>query len=590
MEPKETTICQHFLYHCKNRPEAIALMLCSNQSSKDFTWADYFATVHSLAAGLLNLGLKKGDRIGIMSKTRLEWSYADMAILSIGAVTVPLFHNTLPEDVSYILKDAKMRAVFIERPNLLKDAQVKSAFAAVPNHIFFEGLDLISGLNSGQNFGQISEQNNLNLESLIQSGREFIKKTKFNLEDSIGSLDMDQLATIIYTSGTTGRPKGVSLGHRQMVNEAQTFKLVGMTEFDRSMPFLPFAHVLGRIEIWGHALVGYTMAFGLDPDRIRDNLVLTKPSIILAVPRLFEKIHSGLLHQIENQPVKKLIFAWAVRVGVEVVERRHKRQFLSLKLASQYVLAKKLVFSKILDKMGGKITRAVCGGAGLDPKMALFFEAVGITIFEGYGLTETTAAVTVNTPSHYRHGSVGKPIGKTKIKIAADGEILVNGPLVMTGYYQDPEGTAKSLNNGWFHTGDIGEFTEDGYLRVTDRKKDLIKTSNGKYVAPQKIESMLKTHNLISQVHIVGHSRKYITALITLNPEQVHIADDNIKSQVANIISLVNARLGEHELIKDYKILSKDFTVESGEITPSMKIRKLIVEKNYKSEIDSLYH
>ena len=331
------------------------------------------------------------------------------------------------------------------------------------------------------------------------------------------------------------------------------------------------------------------MAFGVDADRIKDNLMLAKPTIILAVPRLFEKIHSGLLHQIENQPMKKMIFEWAVQVGVKVVKQRHKRQFLSLKLASQYLLAKKLVFNKILEKLGGELTRAVCGGAGLDPKMSLFFEAVGVTIFEGYGMTETTAAVTVNTPKFYQPGSVGKPIGDTKIRIADDGEILVKGSLVMAGYYQDAESTAKTVQDSWLHTGDIGELSSDGFLRITDRKKDLIKTSNGKYVAPQKIESMLKTHNLISQVHIVGHSRKHIGALITLNPEQVRVADKAVRSQIADIIHQVNSRLGDHEFIKEYKILSQDFTVESGEITPSMKIRKSVVETKYKKEIDSLY-
>lgn len=572
MKTQAATICHHFLKTSQRRGLATALMVCGSRETKEYNWRQYRQTVEAIAAYLTSIGVKKGDRVAIFSPTRVEWAFADLAILSLGAVTVPIFHNASAEDIAYITGDAGFRAIFIERPGLLRKPEVQAALAQVEHKMFFE-----------------NQKDQPSLKEIVAEGKKHARAAKFKLKDSVADLSLDDLATVIYTSGTTGRPKGVALGHRQLVAEVQTFRMVGMSEADRSMPFLPFAHVLGRIEVWGHAFVGYTMAFGLDADRLKDNLPLAKPTILLAVPRLFEKIHSGLSHELDKDPLRKKVFGWAVGVGNEWVQLRRSGKLPGPKLIAQYLLAKKLVFSKIRAKLGGQLTRAVCGGAALDPQLSRFFQSLGIIIYEGYGMTETTAAVTVNTPAFFKPGSVGVPIGDTKIKIAADGEVLLRGSTLMSGYYKDPEGTEKVFTDGWLHTGDIGEFSKEGYLRILERKKDLIKTTNGKYVAPQKLESMLKTHKLVSQVYIAGNNRKHIAALITINSDQARKIDSQVKGKVAEIIDQVNARLSEHEYIKDYVILDDDFSVESGEMTPSMKIRKPFVEQKYRDVIDSLY-
>jgi long-chain acyl-CoA synthetase len=363
--------------------------------------------------------------------------------------------------------------------------------------------------------------------------------------------------------------------------------------------------VLGRIEIWGHAIIGHTLAFAESIEKLRDNLLEVKPTLMISVPRVFEKIYSGILSQAEVSPLRSRVFQWALSVGREISRCKIEKKSVPVDLALRYRVAKKLVFDAISERLGGRLRFAISGGAPLSPSIAEFFHSTGLLILEGYGLTETTAAIAVNTPFDYRFGTVGKPIGDVRFKIADDGEILVHSKKVMKEYHKNPDETARVLRDGWFHTGDIGEISEDGYLRITDRKKDLLKTAGGKYVAPQRLEGLLKTNRFISQVHIHGDQRKYVVALVTLNmPEVEKFSAENgipnqdpaklvqhpkIRELARKAIAEANSHLASFESIKNFAILPSEFTIESGELTPSLKIKRKVVEQNYADLIQSLY-
>jgi long-chain acyl-CoA synthetase len=362
---------------------------------------------------------------------------------------------------------------------------------------------------------------------------------------------------------------------------------------------------MGRIEHWGNAYIGFTMAYAESVERVRANLGEVRPTILISVPRIFEKIYSAISAQMEASPVKKKIFTWAVGVGRQITDLKVTRQVVPLELLATFQLAKKLVLNKVTDAFGGRLRFAISGGAPLSQDISSFFHAAGILILEGYGLTETTAAITVNTPFNYRFGSVGRPIGDTELKIADDGEILVRGQKVMKEYYENPEATAEAFEGGWFHTGDIGEILQGGDLKITDRKKDLLKTAGGKYVAPQKLEGLLKQHPLIAHSLICGDQKKYIVALLTLDPAYLQslakaenenftdwqqlVGSPWVQDIVRDIVAETNSHLANHESIKRYMILPKEFTVEGGELTPSLKLKRKLLTKTFAREIDSLY-
>lgn len=441
---------------------------------------------------------------------------------------------------------------------------------------------------------------------LLDSGREYQRVHGFDFVPYMRDTHAEDIITLIYTSGTTGQPKGVVLTHQQAHSEvAEALPLVGVNSSDQSLSFLPYAHVMGRIEHWGHALIGFKMAFSTSIERIREHMVEIKPTIMIAVPRLFEKIYSGILSQIEASPAKKKLFNWALQLGLEVSRNHTEGKPTSLLTLAQYRLAKELVFKNIAEKLGGRLRFAVSGGAPLSGELAQFYNALGVLLLEGYGLTETTAAVCVNTPFDYRFGTVGKPFGDVKVKIAEDGEILIHSKKVMREYYNDPASTSQTLKDGWFYTGDIGEFDEQGFLRITDRKKDLIKTAGGKYVAPQRLEAFLKTSPLVSQVLVYGDQKKYVTVLLTLNYDALKsgapvwgLSPDEVKtpSQSAKVkeilrkhISEVNSKLASFESIKNFSVLDREFTIDSGELTPSLKVRRKAVTTKYHSLLESMY-
>lgn len=598
-----STVCHKFLETSTKYASRLAVMYKRGGRWNELDWSSYRTLVESIAAGLQTLGVRKGDRVAILSNTRLEWAATDLAILGLGAITVPIYQNSTDEDLSFILQNSKSKILICESPSQFRKlTSVLEPLQLIEKVICFED-EKKDGVASDS---PSASTDYVTLERLQAQGEVALKTSPTLYELALREIALTDTATIIYTSGTTGRPKGVVITHTQALSEvADTFPLLGVTVRDRSLCFLPFAHILGRVEIWGHGLTGYTMAFAESVERIKDNLVEVKPTIMMAVPRIFEKIYNGIIAQSQTSTVKAKLFNWALTTGREMSQYKVEKQPVPIDLAVRYRLAKKLVFDSISERLGGRLRFSVCGGAPLSRSIAEFFHASGLLILEGYGLTETTAAVAVNTPFDYRFGTVGKGIGDVRFKIADDGEILVQSKKVMKEYLDDPEATALAIVDGWYHTGDIGELSPEGYLRITDRKKDLIKTAGGKYVAPQKLEGLLKASHYISQVHIHGDQKKYVVAVLTLNMETVRdwakengvdtksrdeiITNPKIKDLIKKAVAETNSHLASYETIKNFALLPRDFTVESGELTPSLKVKRKVVDARYKAMIDGLY-
>lgn len=554
------------------------------------TWKEYYDIVENVACGLKALGVKEGERVVIFSNTRFEWAIADFATFAVGGVAVPIYQSSISEDVEYILNDSEAVVVISE------------------DQVTYERLrPILSKCPTVRQVVTIESKvpNTLTWNELIQKGKEYKQSHSGFFEASSKNTNVNDLATICYTSGTTGKPKGVCLHHEQIISEvSEVFKVLDVSPADKTLTFLPFAHIFGRVEHWAHMYMGWTMAYAQSIEKVRDNLAETHPTFLVAVPRIFEKVYAGVISQAEISPVKKKIFDWALGVGYKVSESRLNKTTLPIQVALQYQLAKKLVFSKLAQKMGGRLRFAVSGGAPLSKDIGSFFHAADLLILEGYGLTETTAGITLNNRFEYRFGTIGKPIGDVQVKLADDGEILIKSKKVMRGYYKNPEATAEVLKDGWFATGDIGEMLDDGFIKITDRKKDLIKTGGGKYVAPQKLENMLKLSKYVTNVVIHGDKRKYIVALLTLNQDEVKkYAETNqmsgsyaelcknpkIKDLVRDVVANVNSQLASYETIKNFAIIPYEFTVETGEITPSLKVKRKFCDVKFSKEIDSLY-
>ncbi len=590
------TICAKLLEITERQADKTAILYNRKGHWLETTWSGYLELVERAAAGLHRLGVKPGDRVAILARTRPEWAYCDMAILGLGAVTVPIYPNSTPEDVAFILADSQARTLIVD--NAAAAERLRDIIATSKT---IENVVVLDPPKAGDEHPSL-----IPFPKLSDHGAAELLLRPRLFKESALKVDVDDVATILYTSGTTGRPKGVVLPHSCIMSEvSEVFPLLGVSQRDRTLTFLPFTHILGRIEIWGHVFIGYQMAYAESLERIKDDMQSARPTLLVAVPRVFEKIHSGILAQAGINPVRKKVFDWAISVGREISRHKVGKQPVPVDLAVRYQLAKKLVLGKISEKMGGRLRFAFSGGAPLNPGIAEFFHAAGLLLIEGYGLTETTAAITVNTPFDYRFGTVGKPIGEVSLKIAGDGEVLVKSKKVMREYYRNPEATLEALEDGWLHTGDIGEIGPEGCLRITDRKKDLIKTAGGKYVAPQKIENLLKTSPFVSQVHIHGDQRKYVVALLTLDLGSIRrFADDNdisykdleslsrhprVRELLRQAVAEANSQLASFESVKNFAILPREFSIEGGEMTPSLKVKRKVVDSRYKETIDRLY-
>ncbi|CAN5453538.1 long-chain fatty acid--CoA ligase [soil metagenome] len=610
------TVARRFIETAKRHPHKVAVRfsqaMASNRASGrskksdphgtwlSLNWEEYAQLVESLGAGLQSIGVRKGDRIAILSNTRLEWAALDLAILGLGAVTVPIYPSSTADDVCFILHDANVKVFFVESADVLRKLE-KAWRGDLAKRRPEKTLLIDTKDESTKTFVETTS-----LDTLQQQGETALKASPRLFELAVHEVANDDVATVIYTSGTTGRPRGVVHTHVQVMSEVtEAFPLLGVSSNDVTLSFLPYAHVLGRIEIWGHAVIGYTMGFAESIDRLKQDFQEIRPTLIVAVPRIFEKIHAGILAQADISPLRRKAFDWALDIGRRVSLCKQQKKAIPLDVALQYAAARKLVFDSIQERLGGRLRFAVCGGAPLSRPIAEFFHAAGILILEGYGLTETTAAVCVNTPFDYAFGTVGKPIGDVKVKIAEDGEILIQSRKVMREYLGDPAGTAAALKDGWFHTGDVGELDPRGHLKVTDRKKDLLKTAGAKYVAPQLLEGYLKLSPFISHVHIHGDNRKFIVALLTLANETIEpwaresglpfksMADlsqnPKVKELLRKAVAAANSNLAPFETIKNFTILDHDFTVENGELTPSLKVKRKVVEERYKDVLDAMY-
>jgi long-chain acyl-CoA synthetase len=596
-EPAKS-VAHLFVRRVEQTPNAPALMAPTDPGWKTFTWGEVNTQVRALAAGLVALGVKNEERVGIASNTNYQWVVADLAIMLSGAATTTVYPSTGPEDTAYILADSDTVVVFAEDDNQIAKLQEQRAnLPALRKVVTFTGTpdgDWVIGL---QDLGEL--------------GVQLLKEQPSVIDDRIATIQPDSLATLIYTSGTTGKPKGVQLLHSNWTYEAASVEALGiLTIDDVQFLWLPLAHSFGKVLEAIMLQVGFVTAVDGRVPKIVENLGTVKPTFMAAVPRIFEKVHAKVTGDIEHEGgAKKKIFDWAFGVGMKAASLREQGKTPGALLAAQLTLADKLVFSKIKDRMGGRIRYFVSGSAALSQDINSWFRAAGLAILEGYGLTETSAASTLNRPGNAGIGTVGEPFPGTEIHLAEDGEILISGPGIMRGYHNLPEATVECFTEidgrRWFKSGDIGQIDNRGRVSITDRKKDLVKTSGGKFIAPSAIESHFKSISKVASFIVIeAADRNFVSALVAIDiesgPAWAHQVgapanyDDLVKSDILvqhlrSDIQQLNKSLNKWETVKKFTILPTDLTVESGELTPSLKIKRKVVSDRYKDLIDAMY-
>ena len=534
---------------------------------REVSWEEAGQTVEELANGLLALGVRKGEAFGILAQTSLEWALFDYALARIGAVGAAVYANSSAKDACYVLEHSDSIGV------LVQDEPQREKVAGLPlRHVI-----------------TFSE-----LDDLRARGREFAAERPDALAEAEAQVGEDDLFTFIYTSGTTGPPKGCMILHRNYYEMAGCIDHV--PEFaiadDVMLLYLPMAHNFGRLMHLLGAHTGYTTAFLGDPLRIAEAMPVVRPTLLPSVPRLYEKVHTAVLSQFEQlHGPRKRLADWALRVGREVSEQRQRGKPVPAGLARKHRLADRLVYSKIKERMGGRLRLGVSGGAPLAKEIAEFFHSIDILIVEGWGLTECTTAASVNRPGRFRFGTVGPALPGFEVEADEEGELLIRSPTVFAGYYKDPDATAEVLGaDGWLRSGDVGSIDEDGFVHITDRKKDILITAGGKNVAPANLENALKTAPLVSQALVIGDRRPYVAALITLDPAVADgIGSDEADRRVQAIVDGVNSELSRFEQIKRFRVLPRDFTAEEDEVTPTLKLKRRVVEQHFAAEIEGLY-
>jgi long-chain acyl-CoA synthetase len=536
---------------------------------REVSWREAGERVDALAHALLARGVGRGDAVAVLARTRLEWVLLDWAVMTIGAVVVGIYPTNTAPECAYILAHSESVLAFAEdEAQREKLASVQAETPALRELFRFDEL-----------------------AQLEAEGREHAAAHPGALDDAAREIGEDDLGTLIYTSGTTGPPKACMLTHRNLVTAAIRVRTNLEDGGDVVLLFLPLAHTFGRLAHQAAAYYASTVAFVAEAARVGEALGAVHPTILPAVPRIYEKIHSGVLDQIENGGgLKRSIGLWALRVGARASGLRRAGRPVPALLAAQERVADKLVFTKVKEKLGGRLRVGVSGAAPLGIDVLEFFNALGMLVIEGYGLTETASSLSVNDPDDFRFGTVGHAVEGTEIRLDEDGEILVRSDTVFAGYYKDPEATAAAFTeDGWFRTGDVGEIDADGFLKITDRKKDLIITAGGKNIAPQNLENALKASRYVSQALVVGDRRPYITALITLDQTEVDATGRDPRELVQAIVDGVNRDRVRVEQIKRFSILPRDFTQEDGEVTPTLKLRRKVVHEHFAETIDALY-
>src|ERR1035437_1127241 len=560
-------------------------------------YAELKSETENFALGLAALGVRRGDKLAIMAENRPKWVFSDMAILGLGAVDVPLYPSLTAESVQFILNNSESKGIIISNKfQLNKVLKIKSYCHQLKFIIVMNEKDITPKTQGLYSFKEVQKMGEL-----------FGNNHSRYFKDCIRKVNENDLCTIIYTSGTTGEPKGVMLSHKNILsNVTKTLEIFPIGTDDIFLSFLPMCHIFERM---GGYYTGFSSGgaiyFAESIESISQNIIEVKPTILTTVPRLFERIYAKIIKNIESQSAtKQKIFYWAIETGRQYMfaKKEHK---ISIALSVKRKIADKLVYSKLREKMGGKLKYFISGGAALPRDIGEFFEAVGILIIEGYGLTESSPIITANRLDDYKFGSVGKIFPGVEVKIAADGEILVKGPNIMQGYYKNKKETEESLKNGWLHTGDIGHFDTEGFLFITDRKKHLFKTSSGKYIAPTHIENLFLESKFIDQFVLIGDRRKFLSALIVPDFEALREYADSHKIEYKTDHDLVNMKeihelfdkdmsqfqkkLANYEKVRKFTLLDHTFSIESGEITPSFKIKRKFVEERYGPLIEEMY-
>jgi len=555
----------------------------------DRNFSEVGEIVRSLSLGLIDLGVAKGDKVSILANTRPEWTYADFAALSAGAIVVPIYQTNSPEECQYVLENSDAKVVVVE-----DDEQMEKIRAVRDRLPLLEHVIRMTG----------SSEDAISFDDLAARGS---ARDASEWEARWQSVTPEDICTFIYTSGTTGPPKGCVISHGNyramldMVNETSVIE-----EGDLTYLYLPLAHSFALLIQFGSFDLGTTIAYWeRDPLKIMPNLAELHPTYFPSVPRIFEKIYTTATSAMEKEGgLKKAIFNWSIKIGKRMREVERSGRQPGFLLRRQYAFADEKVLSKIRGLFGGKIRLAVSGAAPINPEILSFFDAAGVLVLEGWGMTETSTAATISSPDDFKIGTIGKPFPGCEIRIAEDGEILVRGPNVFQGYYKNEEATLETIVDGWLHTGDIGEIDEDGFIKITGRKKDIIITAGGKNITPANLENEIKQHPLVSQCVVVGDRRPYLVALVTLDPEEViayakehGLSEDpaqlssngEIRAAIEGHVERINEKFARVEQVKKIAILPEDLSQEGGELTPTMKVKRAVVTTKHEPEIEALY-
>jgi long-chain acyl-CoA synthetase len=546
----------------RDAPREPAYLVEQADGWRPVSWDEAAERVDKLARGLLARGVRHGDRVAVLSRTRLEWILLDWAVMSIGAVVVGLYPTSSPKECEYVLEHCEAVLAFAEDgEQTRKLVSIRGALPALREVVPLDRLDKL------ESEGRLAK----------------------HLQPE--PVEEDDLATLIYTSGTTGPPKGCMLTHRNLVTAA-TRVVEGLQQpGDVVLLFLPLAHSYGRLAHQAASFRGATVAFVADVARVPEALAAVRPMVLPAVPRVYEKVHASTLGEIERAGgLRRRIGLWALGVGTRASRARREGARAHSVFALQERLAERLVFAKVRERLGGRLRVAISGAAPLSTDVMEFFHALGVPVLEGYGLTETASSATVNDPDDFRIGTVGRPVEGAEIRLADDGEILIRSGAVFAGYYRDPEATAAALTeDGWLRTGDVGELDADGFLRITDRKKDIIITAGGKNISPQNLENALKASRFVSQAIVVGDRRPYLTALLTLDEAELAAGENDPQDVARELVDDVNRDRTRVEQIKRFVILPRDFSLEEGEVTPTLKLRRKVIHEHFAAEIEQLY-